>query len=89
MRLYVGNLPKEVTEVELRKLARPFGVLASSSVVREDDGDSKGFGYLDFLTAEAASAAIAGLDGREVHGQTLQVKASINQMPADVSGGRF
>jgi RNA recognition motif-containing protein len=89
MRLYVGNLSKEVTDLELKKLAGPFGVLASSAVVRDDDGHSKGFAYLDYKTAEAARAAMAALNGKEVCGRALEVKESINQLPQDVIGGRF
>jgi len=74
MRLYVGNLSKQVTEPQLNELAAPYGALLSAAVVTErDTGESKGFGFLEFATAAEGNAAIAGLNGRDVNGQALTV----------------
>jgi RNA recognition motif-containing protein len=74
MKLYVGNLSRQVTDAQLNDLAIPFGALISATVATEkSSGISKGFGFLDYTTDEAAQAAITGLDGRDVHGQALKV----------------
>lgn len=74
MKLYVGNLSKQVTDPELNELAKPFGNLVSAVVATERvTGASKGFGFLEFSTADEGNAAIAGLNGREVNGQALSV----------------
>jgi RNA recognition motif-containing protein len=74
MKVYVGNLSKRVTDAQLNDLAIPFGELKSANVATErSSGESKGFGFLEFNTAEAGNAAIAGLDGKDVHGQVLKV----------------
>jgi RNA recognition motif-containing protein len=74
MRLYVGNLSKQVTDAQLGELAAPYGKLISVAVATErPSGASKGFGFLEFSTADEGRAAIAGLDGREVEGQSLKV----------------
>ena len=77
MKLYVGNLSKEVTDAQLNDLAVPFGKLLSANVATErSSGQSKGFGFLEFSNADEARAAITGLDGREVNGQALKVNES-------------
>jgi len=74
LKLYVGNLSKQVTDAQLNDLAIPFGTLVSANVATErSSGESKGFGFVEFSNADEARAAITGLDGRDVNGQALKV----------------
>ena len=74
MKLYVGNLSKKINDAELTALATPFGTPLSVNVATErSSGESKGFGFIEFSSADEANAAITGLDGREVNGQNLKV----------------
>jgi RNA recognition motif-containing protein len=74
MKLYVGNLSKQVTDVQLNELASPYGKLVSANVATErSSGESKGFGFIEFGTDDEGKAAITGLDGRDVNGQPLKV----------------
>jgi len=74
MKLYVGNLSKQITDAQLNDLAVPFGTLVSATVATErSSGESKGFGFVEYTNADEGKAAIAGLDGREVNGQALKV----------------
>lgn len=74
MKLYVGNLSKQVNDAQLNDLAVPFGTVVSAVVATEkSSGDSKGFGFVEFSSADEARAAITGLDGRDVNGQALKV----------------
>jgi len=74
MKLYVGNLSKQVNDAQLTELATPYGKPTSVSVATErTSGESKGFGFIEFNSADEAKAAITGLDGRDVNGQALKV----------------
>jgi len=74
MKLYVGNLSKEINDAQLNDLAAPFGSLTSAVVATErSSGASKGFGFIEYGNDDEARAAIAGLDGRDVKGQALKV----------------
>jgi RNA recognition motif-containing protein len=74
MKLYVGNLSKQVTDAQLNDLAVPYGTLVSANVATErSGGESKGFGFIEFSNDDEARAAITGLDGRDVNGQALKV----------------
>ena len=74
MKLYVGNLSKQVTDSQLNDLGTPFGTLVSANVATErSSGESKGFGFIEFTNADDAQKAITGLDGKDVNGQALKV----------------
>jgi RNA recognition motif-containing protein len=74
MKLYVGNLSKQVTDVQLNELATPFGKIISANVATDrGSGASKGFGFIEFSNADEANAAITALNGKDVNGQALTV----------------
>ena len=74
MKLYVGNLSKQVTQSQLNELAVEFGKPLSADVATDrGSGESKGFGFVEYASDDEAKAAIAGLDGRDVNGQALKV----------------
>lgn len=74
MKLYVGNLSKQITDSQLNDLAVPYGAIVSANVATErTTGESKGFGFIEFTDADSARKAISGLDGRDVNGQALKV----------------
>jgi cold-inducible RNA-binding protein len=77
MKVYVGNLSRQITDAQLNDLAVPFGTLLSANVATERaSGGSRGFGFLEFASDDDARAAITALNGREVNGQTLKVNES-------------
>jgi RNA recognition motif-containing protein len=77
MKLYVGNLSKQVNDAQLSEMATPFGTLVSANVATErSSGESKGFGFIEYTNAADAQAAISGLNGKEVNGQALKVNES-------------
>ena len=74
MKVYVGNLSKQINDAQLNEIALPFGKLISANVATErSSGESKGFGFLEFSTEDEGRAAITALDGKEVNGQALKV----------------
>jgi heterogeneous nuclear ribonucleoprotein A1/A3 len=74
MKIYVGNLSKQVNDAQLKELALPFGKPESASIARHlRGGESKGFGFVEYEMADEARAAIVGLNGKDVHGQALKV----------------
>lgn len=73
MKVYVGNLPWSITNVELQDLFEPFGSVDSARVVTDrDSGRSRGFGFVEMAT-QHATAAIASLNGREIESRALRV----------------
>ena len=74
MRLFVGNLSKDTTRAQLTELATPYGKIVSARLaIDPTSGEAKGFGFVEFTSADEGRAAIAGLDGRDISGQALKV----------------
>jgi RNA recognition motif-containing protein len=75
VRLFVGNLPPRLCFPELEDLFTPFGALLSAELMTDPTtGRSRGFGFIEMESTEAAQAAISSLNGSVVDGQALSVK---------------
>ncbi len=74
-KLFVGNLPHEVTDAELGEFVSGAGFQAASAVVIRDKvtGQSRGFGFIELAEGEDMERAIAGLNGQSVGGRRLTV----------------
>jgi RNA recognition motif-containing protein len=73
-KLYVGNLNFQTQEHELRDLFSQHGEVVSADVISDrDTGRSRGFGFVEMATEEAARAAESALDGQEFDGRQLKV----------------
>ena len=74
MRIYVGNLSRDVTEDDLRELFQPFGRLEEVTIVKDRYNNvSKGFGFIEMPEKAEAEAAIAALHRKELKGQSMDV----------------
>jgi len=73
MRLYVGNLPYNISDDQLQAIFAKFGTPDSARVITDrDTGQSKGFGFVEFRNDEQAKQALS-LDGTEYGGRSLKV----------------
>jgi len=74
MKLYVGNLAKEVTEQDLREAFQAFGTIESAIIIKDRSNNvSKGFGFVEMPNKAEAEAAIAGLHRKEFKGRSMDV----------------
>jgi RNA recognition motif-containing protein len=87
MNIYVGNLPREATEDDLRELFKSFGEITSITIIKDRaTGEPRGFGFIEMPTNTEAQSAIAGLNSRELKGQVIHVNEARSR--TDVRGGR-
>ena len=64
MNLYVGNLPYDLSEDDLRATFAAYGEVASANIITDrETGRSKGFGFVEMPDNSSADAAIKGLNG--------------------------
>lgn len=68
LKLYVGNLNYNTTEDTLRAAFETFGDVVSVKIIQ-----GKGFGFVEYGSNEAAEAAKAGMDGKNLDGRPLRV----------------
>ena len=74
MNLYVGNLPYNFSDDDLRRLFEPHGTITSAQVISDrDTGRSRGFGFVEMEKDDEARKAIEELDGTDVGGRALTV----------------
>merc|ERR1711871_223129 len=66
--LFVKNLPRSFSKQQLRDLFKAYGSITSTVVMLNEDGTSKGFGFVEFESQEIAAAAMTALDKTEVEG---------------------
>ena len=74
MDIYVGQLPYNVNEVELKELFSEFGEIASVNLVMDRfSGRSKGFGFIEMPNNSEADKAIKALNKTILKGREIKV----------------
>ena len=91
MNIFVGNLAFSATDQDLRQLFEPYGVVDKINVITDrDTGRSKGFGFVEMPDSAAATAALQGLNGKELDGRALTVNEAKPRAPRrEPSGSRW
>jgi len=86
--LFVGNLSFQTTDSELQALFEPFGEITRVQIMTDrDTGRSRGFGFVEMTSDEAAAKAIEALNGKELGGRALNVNEA-RPKPEGKGGGR-
>ena len=74
MNIYVGQLPYNVSEDELKDLFTPFGEIASLNLIKDKfSGRSKGFAFVDMPNNSEADTAIKALNKSMLKGREIKV----------------
>lgn len=88
MNIYVGNLPWDVTEDDLRTAFAAFGEITSINVIKDNfSGRSKGFGFVEMASKTEGQAAIDSLNGKELKGRNLTVNEARPRADGPRGGG--
>ena len=74
MKIYVGNLPYQLTRDELKDLFQQHGEVTDVHIITDKlTGRSKGFGFIEMPADSDAQAAIQKLNGFDFKGRPLKV----------------
>jgi len=74
MNIYVGNLPYNATEDELRAAFAAFGEVTSVNLISDKfTGQSKGFAFVEMGDNSSADSAIKGLNETAMGGRNIKV----------------
>ena len=75
--LYVGNFPYSTTDEQLTELFSEYGSVESVRILKDrETGMSRGFGFVDMDSQEAAETVIAELNGMDFNGRPLKINHS-------------
>lgn len=87
-KLYVGNLPYEISETELQDLFAQAGSVESVNVMRDQaTGRARGFAFVEMSSDDEAQKAITAFDGTQLGGRNLTVNEA--RPKTDRGGGGF
>jgi len=87
-KLYVGNLPYQITEDGLRDVFAAIGEVTSSKIVTDAaTGRSRGFGFVEMANDEDGEKAITTLNGTSVMDRSINVSEARPQRDRGPSGG--
>lgn len=87
MNIYVSNIPFRMKDEDLTTLFAEFGEVISAKIIMDRDTNrSRGFGFVE-MPDEAATAAIEGLNGRDVMGLELRVNEARPRTEGPSGGG--
>ncbi|KAJ7516723.1 hypothetical protein O6H91_22G068600 [Diphasiastrum complanatum] len=64
--VYVKNMSETTTDEDLEKTFGAFGKISSAVVMRDGEGKSKCFGFVNFEHAEDAAKAVEALNGKKI-----------------------
>lgn len=85
MNIYVGNIPREASEQDVKEVFATFGQVATITIIKDKfTGESRGFGFVEMPSKTEAQAAIAGVNGKELKGRALIA----NEARPRAEGGR-
>lgn len=71
--LYIKYLDHSIDDDKLREIFAPFGTITSARVMTDDNGRSRGFGFVCYSTATEAQKAINEMHNAEIDGKNLYV----------------
>jgi polyadenylate-binding protein len=71
--LYVKNIDPDVSQDELIEVFNRYGSVTSAVIQIDEEGRSKGFGFVNFESHEQAQAAVDGLHDTDLKGKKLFV----------------
>lgn len=88
-RLYVGNLPYQCEEAQLRALFEQDGrqVEEVKIVTDRETGRPRGFAFVEMSTDSQAQAAVNALHGKPFGGRPLTVSEARERTPGGGGGG--
>jgi len=88
MNIFVGSLPFQLAEADLRELFEAYGEVSTVKLISDrETGRSKGFGFVEMPDDESAQKAITGLNGADVKGRSIAVSQAEDKKPNDRKSG--
>jgi polyadenylate-binding protein len=71
--IFVKNLPKTIDDAKFNETFSKYGKITSAALMKDENGASKGFGFIIYEKHEEAKAAIDDLNGKEIDGLQVYV----------------
>ena len=87
-KLFVGGLSWDTTDASLNQAFGSFGEITEAKVITDRETDrSRGFGFVTFTEASAATNAIQAMDGKDLDGRAIKVNVAQERERGGGGGG--
>ena len=87
-KIYVGNLPFNATESDVRALFEQHGAVQSVALINDrETGRPRGFGFVEMSSSDA-QRAIQSLNGKDMGGRPLRINEAQERQGGGGGGGR-
>lgn len=88
MKLYIGNLPYEISESELREFLADYEPIEDLHMpLDRDTGRPRGFAFVTLSSREAGEQAVENLDGADCGGRAARVREAEDRPRGGGGGG--
>ena len=88
MNIYVGNLPFNLGEEDLKEIFEEYGEVSTVKIISDKfTGRSKGFGFVEMENDGEAGNAIKELNNDEISGRNIKVNESKPRATESRGGG--
>jgi len=71
--IFAKNLPKTIDDAKLKSMFGKYGAITSAVLMKDENGGSKGFGFINYNSHEEAQAAVDDMNGKEIDGTQVYV----------------
>ncbi|XP_053309581.1 polyadenylate-binding protein 1-like isoform X2 [Spea bombifrons] len=71
--VYIKNFGEDMDDKRLKEIFSAFGHTLSVKVMMDDNGRSRGFGFVNYGNHEEAQKAVAEMNGKELNGRMIYV----------------
>lgn len=89
-KLFVGNVPYQITEDELKSAFSEAGTVESVAIITDKmTGRPRGFVFVEMATDEDAQKAIEMMNGKEIGGRALNVNEAKPREDRPRNGGGY
>uniref|UniRef100_A0A1D1Y6G9 Heterogeneous nuclear ribonucleoprotein Q n=1 Tax=Anthurium amnicola TaxID=1678845 RepID=A0A1D1Y6G9_9ARAE len=75
--VFIGGIPRDATEEDLRGLCEPFGEIFEVRLMKDKDKkENKGYAFITYTSKDAAQKAVEEIHDKEFKGKTLRCSLS-------------
>ena len=88
--LFVTGIHPRLSETDVTNLFEKYGEVEKCNIMRDPhSGESRGFGFVKMVTAEAADAAREALQGVMHEGRSLSIEKARRARPRTPTPGKY
>ncbi|KAK9112696.1 hypothetical protein Scep_020215 [Stephania cephalantha] len=82
--VFIKNLSESTTEEDLKRIFGEYGIITSAVVMKDRDGNSKCFGFVNFVNTDDAAKAVEALNGRKFDGKEWYVGKALKKIEREM-----